>query len=188
MRVRPLAPADPQRRHAQRSARAAVAALALLAAPMGGCDTLDESGDDQLAIGASLVSVTDGDTLVVRTRARERERVRLLGVDTPEVYGRAECGGREATTALEGLVRPGQRVRLATDPTQDRRDRYGRLLAYVETVGGRQLNEAQVRAGWARVYVYDDTPFSQVKRFRRAERTAREQRLGVWRLCGRFES
>lgn len=114
--------------------------------------------------------------------------MRLVAIDTPEVFGGAECGGPEASAALRRLVRPGQRVIVATDPTQDRRERYGRLLAYVRPADGPQLNLAQVRAGWARVYVYDDAPFRQIERFRRAERTARDSGSGVWGLCGRSES
>jgi len=48
----------------------------------------------------------------------------------------------------------GRRVKLKTDPTQDARDRYQRLLAYARVTGGPQLNRTQVARGWAKVYVY----------------------------------
>ena len=80
-------------------------------------------------------------------------------------------------------VHPGQAVRLVFDATQDRRDRYGRLLAYVERHGS-DLGRAQVRDGWADVYVYDDVPFARLAAYRAAARRARDERLGVNRLCG----
>jgi len=49
-------------------------------------------------------------------------------------------------------------VRVYGDPTQDRRDAFGRLLAYVKTKGGPQLNIAQVRRGWAKVFVFQGEP------------------------------
>jgi micrococcal nuclease len=77
----------------------------------------------------------------------------------------------------------GRRALLATDPPQDRFDRYGRLLAYVY-VGARNVNRAQVRRGWAEVYVYDGNPFAQVGAFRRASAAARSEGRGVWGRCG----
>ena len=74
----------------------------------------------------------------------------------------------------------GRRVVLRTDPTQDSVDRYGRLLAYATTRAGVSLQERQLRAGWAMVYVYDHTQFQQVRAFRHAQRGARRAGLGVW--------
>jgi len=82
--------------------------------------------------------VTDGDTIVVRSGSGRRYKVRLIGIDTPEVFGGVECGGRQASASMKRLAPPGRRVRVYGDPTQDRRDRYGRLLAYVKTRGGPQ--------------------------------------------------
>ena len=60
----------------------------------------------------------------------------------------------------------------------------GRLLAYAIRRGGLNLNRTQVRRGWAEVYVYAGVPFRRVRSFRRAQRTARQEHRGVWRLCG----
>ena len=73
-----------------------------------------------------VVSVTDGDTLVVSQGGTE-ERVRLLGIDTPEVD---DCGYAEATAAMAALVE-GAEVTLVVGNSNDR-DQYGRLLRYVE--------------------------------------------------------
>jgi len=129
------------------------------------------------------VRVTDGDTIVVRSGSGRRSKVRLIGIDTPEVFGGLECGGRQASASMKRLAAPGRRVRVYGDPTQDRRDRYGRLLAYVKTRGGPQLNIAQVRRGWAKVYVFQGRPFRQTASFRRAARAAKARRRGAWGRC-----
>lgn len=98
-----------------------------------------------------VVSVTDGDTLVVQRDAVE-ERVRLLGIDTPE---RGQCGYDEATAAMTALV-GGAEVALVVGSSDDR-DRYGRLLRYVEvTVDGATVDAGlrQLEQGLA-AEVYD---------------------------------
>ncbi len=78
-----------------------------------------------------LVRVIDGDTIDV-TIGNRPERVRLIGVDTPESVSRQtpdQCFGAEASAALEALLPKGTQLRLERD--RQTRDRYGRLLAYV---------------------------------------------------------
>jgi endonuclease YncB( thermonuclease family) len=84
----------------------------------------------------------------------------------------------------------GRAVRLIADPTQARRDRYDRLLAYVETpAGNRDLAREVIAAGWGRTYVYDEVPFRRVREYRAAERDARRAGAGVWGRCsGDFHS
>jgi len=147
--------------------------------------------------------VVDGDTVKVRTSTNRSYTVRLIGIDTPETKrpGTAvECGGSEATASMlrlafsaprdtdgDGLLDQaggaGRQVRLTTDPTQDRFDRYRRLLAYVRT-GGTFLNEAQISSGWATVYVYRGRAFRELGRLRGAQGVARAAGRGVWGLCG----
>ena len=82
-----------------------------------------------------------------------------------------------------------RRVTLITDPSQDRIDRYGRLLAYAIRRGGLDLNRAQLARGWAEVYVYAGVPFQRLPSYRRAQRGARHHHRGVWRRCnGDFHS
>jgi endonuclease YncB( thermonuclease family) len=129
-----------------------------------------------------LVSdVVDGDTIDIRARGREI-RVRLIGIDTPEVFGGSECGGPEASAAMKRIAE-GKRVALATDPSQDRRDRYGRLLAYVRLIRGPSLQVSILTEGWAKVYVFE-RPFRKLERFRRAEQAAQAAGRGAWSLCG----
>jgi endonuclease YncB( thermonuclease family) len=140
-------------------------------------------------IKARVLRVIDGDTLRVRARGAGRQRydVRLIGIDTPEKYGRRECGSARASRAMRRRAPRGLRVRLVTDPTQDLFDRYGRLLAYVERRrNGSDLGRAQLVHGWARVYVFE-RPFRRLRPYQRAARRARRAARGVWALCqGRF--
>jgi endonuclease YncB( thermonuclease family) len=141
-------------------------------------------------IQAQITSVTDGDTVEVRAFGAQQTnyRVRLIGIDTPEKYASPECGTAGATANMRRMALDrrghGRRVVLTTDPTQATFDRYGRLLAYVRTTTGKQLNVAQVAAGWAKVYVYGGVPFRRVASFRAAERRARAANRGVWARCG----
>ena len=136
----------------------------------------------RLRITGKVTHVVDGDTVDVRYGGRS-DRVRLIGIDTPEVYGGVECGGPEASATMKRLAED-RRVKLVTDPTQDRRDRYGRLLAYVRVIRGVSLQLAILRKGWAKVYVYGGNPFERVEQFRRADGSARAANRGAWSLCG----
>lgn len=136
---------------------------------------------------ATLDRVVDGDTLRVFI-GRRHPYVRLIGIDTPEVFGTAECGGPQASSALKRRIRPGAPLRLVTDPTQDRYDQYGRLLAYaIKRANGLDLNDSQIAGGWARVYVFDQ-PFRRLPGYQVDENNARTNGLGVWGLCGEFAS
>jgi micrococcal nuclease len=113
--------------------------------------------------------------------------VRLLGIDTPETHRPGtpiECGGPEASAHMRALVRPGTAVTLEADPTQDRTDRYGRLLAYVRLPDGRLAEDEQLRAGWAISYVFAGRPVGRYAELRRAEAVGRAARRGVWGACG----
>jgi micrococcal nuclease len=135
---------------------------------------------------AVVVRPVDGDTLVARAGGRTFY-VRLLGIDTPETHRPGtpvECGGPQASKAMDALAPPGARVRLETDPTQDRVDRYGRLLAYVWLADGRLVESAQLESGWATTYVYEGRPVSLFDRLAAAARDARAGHRGVWAECG----
>jgi endonuclease YncB( thermonuclease family) len=83
---------------------------------------------------------------------------------------------------MQHLHKPGDRVGLIRDRSQDNRDRYGRLLRYVEQ-NGRDVGHAQLRRGWASVYVFE-RPFARVHSYRRARDRARHADRGVWKRCG----
>jgi endonuclease YncB( thermonuclease family) len=132
---------------------------------------------------AKVASITDGDTIRVTLRHTPGSRpVRLIGIDTPEVYEQTECGGPRASRAMKHLLHPGQRIALVRDPSQANTDRYGRLLRYVER-RGIDVGQQQIRHGWAHVYVYHHSPFKRVRRYRGAQDKARHRNLGAWKLC-----
>ena len=134
---------------------------------------------------ATIVRDVDGDTIKVKLASGEVTSVRLIGIDTPETHKpgvKVECGGPEASANAAKLAPAGAEVVLTPDPTQDYRDKYGRLLAYA-SVGGHSLQLAQLRAGWAEVYVFKHD-FQRVGSFRRASAVAKKHGRGVWGQCG----
>jgi micrococcal nuclease len=131
---------------------------------------------------AAVERVVDGDTFVVRT-SRGFERVRLIGVDAPESVkpgAPVECFGPQASAELRRLL-DGRTVRLETDV--ERRDAYGRLLAWVvRRPDGLLVNEALVRGGWAERF--RRTPNVRYRdRLVTAERLARREGAGLWAAC-----
>ena len=147
--------------------------MALAAACAGASEPANE---ERFVLRGVVTWVVDGDTLHARVRGRD-ESVRLIGIDTPE---RGECGFRRATRLARRLA-DGRRVTLIGDPTQDRRDRYDRLLAYA-IVGGRDLGLRMLASGLARVYVFE-RPFRRVSAYRAAERAGRRASGSIWRTC-----
>jgi micrococcal nuclease len=127
----------------------------------------------------TVTHVVDGDTLDVRLLSGERERVRLIGIDSPEPS--SECYGSQAKTRARQLAQ-GKRVRLIGDATQDTRDRYKRLLAYVVLPNRRDLGRQLIAGGFGTVYVYR-RPFQRVSGYRAAERAAKSGELGLWSAC-----
>lgn len=126
--------------------------------------------------------VVDGDTVkLTQTYGGGIVTVRVLGIDTPETRDPRRgvgCYGPEAS-AWATRVLLGKTVTIRTDSTQDTRDRYGRLLAYVRLPSGLDYSTAAVRAGYAKHYVYQ-TPVSLAPRLRAAEASARTNGRGLW--------
>lgn len=121
--------------------------------------------------------VIDGDTVILDI-AGKQERVRLIGVDTPETVHPTkpvEHFGREASAFTKRLLK-GQHVTLDFD--QQRTDRYGRLLAYVYRASdGLFVNQEIVRQGYG--HAYTAFPFRYMSQFREAEKEAREAGRGL---------
>jgi len=80
-------------------------------------------------ISATVVRVVDGDTAVFRLKGGAQEKVRFIGVDTPESTTKIEPYGKAASAYTAKKLKPGSKVYLEKDV--EPRDRYGRLLAYV---------------------------------------------------------
>jgi micrococcal nuclease len=133
------------------------------------------------AAGAVVVEVVDGDTLVGRFAGGKRVRIRILGIDSPEMRPRERCAV-QATKAVRRLAL-GRSVTLVGDRTQAKRDRFKRLLAYVTLRGGSDLGRRVVSIGYAKVYVFGGRSFLRAGTYRAAERNARSRRLGIWGDC-----
>lgn len=129
-------------------------------------------------IAAELISVTDGDTVKVRVGGKV-ERVRLIGIDTPETKNSPrgpQPFADEATAAVTKLLGDGK-LRLRLDAEE--RDRYGRLLAYIYADDGTFINEAMIRKGWARSLRVPPN-VRHAKHFDALADEARRARRGIW--------
>jgi endonuclease YncB( thermonuclease family) len=132
------------------------------------------------AASARVVRAIDGDTVEVAL-AGGRDDVRFIGVDTPETVKPGtpvQCYGERASHFTHRLLE-GRRVRLVFGV--ERRDVYGRLLAYVH-LGKRFVNAALVRRGLARsLTIPPNDRFAPL--FRRLELRAARVGRGLWGAC-----
>lgn len=166
---------------------------------------------------ARVIKVTDGDTITVSTvltstsasssDASSSEdfpvkvlvpteyKVRMIGINTPETVDprkEVECFGKEASAKAKEVL-ANKIVRLDLDPTQQKFDKYNRLLAYVyviespREIGSTLVTDAQylffnkymIENGFAYEYTYG-MPYVFQKEFKAAEQAARDARRGLW--------
>ncbi len=143
----------------------------------GGSAGLPEAGR---SAQAAVTRVIDGDTIEVRIDGRQDD-VRYIGIDTPETVKPGtpvQCFGPQASARNHRLVE-GRRVRLVFD--RERRDVYGRLLAYVY-VGGDFVNARLVRGGYARTLTIPPNT-AHAGLFHRLARAAGRAGRGLWAVC-----
>jgi len=146
--------------------------LILLPAPVS-CQT-----DSLLAV--KVVRVVDGDTIQVCCIGWKQEKVRYIGINTPETKHptkEVEHFGEEASEANRKLV-DGKTVRLEFDVQQ--LDKYGRTLAYVYLEDGTFVNARLVEHGYAAVMTVPPNVKHQ-ELFLKLQREAREEKRGLWR-------
>lgn len=134
-------------------------------------------------IPATVTRVVDGDTVVVRIPEppagfSASERVRLIGIDTPESVRPGTPVQRFSLEASAYTRRQllGRGVVLSFD--RELRDRYGRLLAYIHFEDGVFFNAKIIEDGYA--YAYTRYPFRYMDEFRELERRARREKRGLW--------
>jgi micrococcal nuclease len=128
----------------------------------------------------TIERVVDGDTIVVRGG----ERVRLIGMDTPETVDPrrpVQCFGEAASRRAKQLLPVGTSVRLVYDV--DRYDRYGRTLAYVYRASdGLFVNASLVQDGYAVVYTVPPN-VAHAAEFVALQQEARRAGRGLWTKC-----
>ncbi|AOV95052.1 hypothetical protein AQV86_03965 [Nanohaloarchaea archaeon SG9] len=170
--------------------------LLLLTVIASGCNVNTASPATETK--TKVTDVIDGDTVEINLNGTV-EKVRLLGVDTPEVHVKVKPGkyrdipdtertrkclrkwGEKASQYAKNKL-SGKNVEFKTDPLSDTRGNYGRILGYVKT-NDTNFNHRLVEKGLAQVYESD---FSQLERFQKAEKEAQEQLKGLWQ-CRSYE-
>ena len=135
-------------------------------------------------LASTVERVVDGDTLVADVGGHA-DRVRLIGIDTPETVSPTkpvQCYGKQASDHLKALLPRGTPIVLVTDA--DTRDVYGRLLAYVyRPHDGLFVNLELARDGYASLLTYPPN-VTHEPQFATAVGQARQHRVGLWGLCG----
>ena len=134
---------------------------------------------------AHVTRVVDGDTIEVRFNNGRSEKLRYIGMNTPETYGDTECFGKKASAYNKALV-ANKMVWLEMDV--EKRDKYSRLLAYVylDPNGDAMVNAILVAQGYAQMATYPPN-VKYVDLFRELQRGAREDARGLWSECQGLE-
>lgn len=128
-----------------------------------------------------VTQVVDGDTLTVDVDGTS-ESIRVLGINTPETkYSSkgAECFGAEASAYAKSLLE-GTSVELTSDDSQDTRDKYNRILAYVTLPDGRDFGQVMITDGYAYEYTYQGVPNKNQQLYQDAQAKAQEDKAGLW--------
>lgn len=127
-------------------------------------------------------SIIDGDTIQVNMNG-VIEKVRLIGVDTPETHDPrkpVQCFGQAASEFTKSLIGDNH-VRLEVDPLDTNRDRYDRLLRYVYLPDGRLVNRELIANGYG--FAYIGFPFEKSDEFSQLQQDAEDNNLGLWSNC-----
>ncbi len=131
---------------------------------------------------ATVLRAVDGDTVDVRDDVRGRLRIRVLGIDSPELHKPGWTVGCFAQEAADFATQTlsGRRVAIVGDPSQDPRDKYGRTLAFIIRDDGWNYSIEAVRSGMAHPYVYQNNPSRFSPAISAAETAAKTDKLGLW--------
>ncbi len=162
-----------------------------VALALGGCGSDDKGADTTVAptappstyvANATVVRVVDGDTIDASVNGTE-ERVRLIGIDTPETVKPntpVQCWGPEASEHTKELLPPGTPIYLERDLVA--RDDYGRLLAYVFRTDGVFVNRDLIDNGFAHTLEIKPNLAYHVY-FEQGAEAAQAAGLGLWSHC-----
>jgi micrococcal nuclease len=134
------------------------------------------NGQDEVVVK----KVTDGDTIHVLLNNKDTT-IRIIGIDTPETVDPrkpVQCYGKAASDRAKELL-TGKTVVLVPDPTQDDKDKYGRLLRYVFINGSDDYGLGAIEEGYAHEYTYD-VPYKYQTKYKKAEKAAMNAKVGLW--------
>ena len=151
----------------------AFALVALACLTLAGCDEQALDPGHGPGAAARVTRHTDGDTLWLSGIGK----VRLIGIDTPEVFGEAECYGPAASAFVKRVAPLGSKVRYRLGIEE--RDRYGRALAYVWLRDGRLLNRLILLRGYGEPLTIPPN-VEYGAEFERAGAKARAAGRGMW--------
>jgi len=128
-----------------------------------------------------VVKVVDGDTLKVSLNDKT-ETIRVIGINTPETVDprrEVQCFGKEASNKAKEILSD-QTVIIESDPSQQNRDRYGRLLRFVWLQNGtRDFGAQMIAEGFAHEYTYN-IPYKYQNLYQKLEREAENEKTGLW--------
>lgn len=124
-----------------------------------------------------VAGITDGDTIKVQIGSKI-EKVRLIGIDTPETQNKKQCYGKEASSKMQSLAQS-KKIRLEADTSQDDRDKYGRLLRFVFLEDGTDVGKTLISEGYAHEYTYSK-PYKYAGEYKLVESDAKVRSLGFW--------
>ena len=157
----------------------AAIAVAIILGRLSGVGGEPEAPSSGLPAGtteAVVDYVHDGDTLFLE----DGRKVRLLGIDTPEIGDNAECYGDEATALLRSLLPEGARVSVLADVQP--LDQYGRSLLFLYTDDATNVNLEMIERGAAEAVVLTPNVMF-ADQLERAEDDAQAAKLGMWGAC-----
>lgn len=164
--------------------RGAAGALAVL--PLAGCSLPGSQAAPDASGGESctVAKVVDGDTIWADCGQGRADKLRLIGLDTPETRHPTkgvQCYGPEASQRAHQLL-DGQRVTLKPDPTQDTSDKYDRRLVYIFLPDGTLYEKKMIAEGYGREYTYK-TRYQAQSELRAAQKDAEKHGRGLWSAC-----
>jgi len=156
---------------------------------LSGCTALQETTGGTQSQGATVQDVTDGDTVDIRMSNGDLDTIRMLGIDTPELYSDvspSEFGGTseqclntwadKSKQFVQDQIGD-QEISIEFDANEGRRGSYDRLLAYVYT-NQTHVNYQIIEQGYGRVYTNSDCTMKE--KFLDAQQEAKENDIGLW--------